>query len=128
MRDRQTLADRQAVYTHVSIRVEELSPGVASEHVDDDHLAPLLHIDQQVAQLAVVLVDQVDALWTNLLKGHDDAASNQLLTTEHRATDLLDKEETSLPSHVHYMHELYIQCVFILLWLCISFFIIHISS
>lgn len=63
---------------HVDVGVQELGPGVAGQHVDDDHLPPLLHIDQQVTQLPVVLVDQVDALRTNLLKRHDNAASNQL--------------------------------------------------
>lgn len=63
---------------HVDVGVEELCPGVAGQHVDDDHLAPLLHIDEQVAQLPVILVDQVDAFRANLLKCHDNTASNQL--------------------------------------------------
>lgn len=69
---------------HVDVGVQELRPGVAGQHVDDDHLPPLLHIDQQVTQLPVVLVDQVDALRTNLLKRHDNAASNQLQHSHNR--------------------------------------------
>lgn len=64
--------------THVDVRVKKLCPGVTGQHVDDDHLAPLLHVNQQVTQLPVVLVDQVNALRTNLLKSHDDAAGHQL--------------------------------------------------
>lgn len=64
--------------THIDVGVEELRPGVTGQHVDDDHLSPLLHVNQQVAQLPVVLVDQVNALRTNLLKGHNDAAGHQL--------------------------------------------------
>ena len=56
----------------------ELGAGVARQHADDDHLAPLLHVHQQVAQLAVVLVDQVDAVGTHLLEGHHHAAGHQL--------------------------------------------------
>lgn len=63
---------------HVDVGVEELGPGVAGQHVDDDHLAPLLHIDQEIAQLPVILVNQVDALRTNFLKCHDNTASDQL--------------------------------------------------
>lgn len=64
--------------THVDVRVKKLCPGVTGQHVDDDHLPPLLHVNQQVTQLPVVLVDQVNALRTNLLKSHDDAAGHQL--------------------------------------------------
>lgn len=64
--------------THIDVGVQELCPGVAGQHVDDDHLPPLLHVNQQVAQLPVVLVDQVNPLRTDLLKSHDDAAGHQL--------------------------------------------------
>lgn len=64
--------------THIDVRVEELGPGVAGQHVDDDDLPPLLHIDQEVTQLPVILVDQVDAFWANLLKRHNNAACHQL--------------------------------------------------
>ena len=67
-----------AAQTHVHVGVEELRPGVAGEHVDDDHLTPLLHVNQQVAELAVVLVDEVYALWTYLLKCHHHTPSHQL--------------------------------------------------
>lgn len=68
--------------THIDVGVEELCPGVARQHVDDDHLAPLLHVDQEVAQFPVVLVDQVDPLRAHLLKGHDHAACHQLWCSE----------------------------------------------
>ena len=55
--------------THVLIGWDKLGPGVAGHHPHDDHLSPLLHIHQQVAQLAVILVDEVDSLGTDLLKG-----------------------------------------------------------
>lgn len=64
--------------THIDVGVKKLCPGVTGQHVDDDHLPPLLHVNQQVTQLPVVLVDQVNALRTNLLKGHDDTAGHQL--------------------------------------------------
>lgn len=63
---------------HIDVWVEELGPGVAGQHVDDDDLPPLLHVDQEVTQLPVVLVDQVDSLRTHLLEGHDDASRHQL--------------------------------------------------
>lgn len=66
----------------------ELRPGVSRQHVDDDHLAPLLHVHQQVAQLPVVLVDQVDAVWAHVLKGHDHAAGHQLQHTESSHCDV----------------------------------------
>lgn len=64
--------------THIDIWVEELCPGVAGEHVDDDDLTPFLHINQQVTQLPVVLVDQVDALRAHFLKGHNNTSCYQL--------------------------------------------------
>lgn len=39
------------------------------EHVEDDHLAPLLHVHQETDQLAVVLVDQLDPVRANLAGG-----------------------------------------------------------
>lgn len=67
---------------HLLPGADELRPGVASQHGDDDHLAPLLHVHQQVAQLPVVLVDQVDAIWTHFLEGHHHAAGHQLHTND----------------------------------------------
>ena len=64
--------------THIHVGVEELRSGVAGQHVDDDDLPPLLHIDQEVTQLPVVLVDQVDAFWTHLLESHDNTSCHQL--------------------------------------------------
>jgi len=68
----------QGSHTHVLVGAEELGPCVAGQHVDDDHLPPLLHINEQVAELAVVLVDEVDALRADLLKCHHHAAGHQL--------------------------------------------------
>ncbi len=73
-------------YTHVDVGVEELRPGVACEHVDDDHLTPLLHINQQVTQLTVVLMDQIDAVRTHFLKRHHHTACYQLHTHTHTHT------------------------------------------
>lgn len=56
----------------------ELRPGVARQHVDDDHLAPLLHVHQQVTQLPVVLVDQINAIRAHVLEGHHNAAGHKL--------------------------------------------------
>lgn len=64
--------------TYINVGVEELSPGVAGEHVDDNYLAPFLHINQQVAEFTVILMDQIDPLWTNLLKRHHHTACHQL--------------------------------------------------
>lgn len=69
------------ILTHIHVWVEELGPGVTGEHVDDDDLPPLLHVDQEVTQLPVVLVDQVNALRTHLLKSHDNASCHQLQHT-----------------------------------------------
>ena len=66
------------IYTYVHVWVEELDPGIAGQHVDYDNLSPLLHVNQEVTQLPVVLVDQVDALRTHLLKSHDNASCHQL--------------------------------------------------
>lgn len=65
-------------FTNIDVWVEELGPGVAGQHVDDDDLPPLLYVNQKVTQLPVVLVDQVDSLRTHLLKSHNDASCNQL--------------------------------------------------
>lgn len=46
--------------------VSELRACVSGEHVDNDYLAPLLHLHQQYAQLAIVAVDQVNALRAHL--------------------------------------------------------------
>lgn len=45
-----------------AVRIKELSAGISGEHVDNDHLTPLLHLHQQHTQLAVVAMDQVYAL------------------------------------------------------------------
>lgn len=63
---------------HLSPRANKLCPGVACQHVYDDDLTPLLHIHQHVTQLPIVLMDQVDPIWTHLLKRHHHAAGNQL--------------------------------------------------
>lgn len=68
----------ERAYTHIDVWIEELGPCVASQHVDDDYLSPLLHINQEVTQLPVVFMDQVNALWTHLLKSHDDTPCHQL--------------------------------------------------
>ncbi len=67
--------------THIDVGVEELGPGITGQHVDDDDLPPLLHVNQEVTQLPVVLVDQVNALGTHFLKRHNNASCHQL---EHR--------------------------------------------
>lgn len=72
------LPPTSASVTHVDVGVEELCSGVAGQHVDDNHLPPLLHVNQEVAQLPVVLVDEVDALRANLLESHDDTSCHQL--------------------------------------------------
>lgn len=68
-------------FPHLLPGAGELRPGVAGQHGDDDHLTPLLHIHQQVTQLPVVLVNQVNAIWTHFLESHHDAAGNQLQKT-----------------------------------------------
>lgn len=67
-----------ATGTHVLRGAQELCARVAGEHADDDHLTPLLHVDEQVAELPVVLVDQVNALRAHLLKSHHHATRHQL--------------------------------------------------
>lgn len=55
-----------SVHTNPSIRVDKLRTGVSRQHVDDDHLTPLLNVHQQVTQLAVILVNEVNPFWTHL--------------------------------------------------------------
>ena len=50
------------------IGIDELGSRVSREHVDDDHLAPLVDIDQKSAELAIVFVDQINSIRTNLLE------------------------------------------------------------
>ena len=50
----------------LQVGVDELRPGVVGQHVDDDHLPPLLDIHQHVAELAEVLVDQVNTFGADL--------------------------------------------------------------
>lgn len=64
--------------THIDVWIKELGPGIAGQHVYDDDLPPLLHVNQEVTQLPVVLVDQVDALRTHFLKRHNNTACHQL--------------------------------------------------
>lgn len=64
--------------THSLVWIQELSSCISGQHVDDDHLAPLFDVYQEIAQLTIVLVDEVDALWADLLERHDDAAGDQL--------------------------------------------------
>jgi hypothetical protein len=40
-------------------RVEKVGPGVPRKHLQNDDLAPLVHVDQGVAELTKVLVNQV---------------------------------------------------------------------
>ena len=48
------------------VGIRELCAGVSREHVDDDYLAPLLNVNQEVAELTKVLVDELDTLGTDL--------------------------------------------------------------
>lgn len=48
------------------IGVSELRPSIASQHIDDQHLTPFVDIDQQIAQLAEVLVDKFNTLRADL--------------------------------------------------------------
>lgn len=59
-------------------RAQELRSCIAREHADDHHLAPLLHVNEQVAELPVVFVNQVDTFRTDLFKGHHYTARHQL--------------------------------------------------
>ena len=66
--------------SYILVWRDELRSCVASQHVDDRNLTPLVDVDEQAAQLAVVLVNQVDALRTDLLERLNRAASHQLKT------------------------------------------------
>ena len=41
-------------------------------------MPPLINVYEKVAELAVVLVYEVNSLWTDSLKGHDNTACNKL--------------------------------------------------
>ena len=65
-------------FSYIGIRVDELRACIASECVDDNHLAPFLNIYQEVAQLAVVLVDQICAFRAYLFKCLNGTSCHQL--------------------------------------------------
>ena len=69
-------------YTYCLVGIQELRPWVPGQHVDDDDLPPLLNVDQEVAQLAEVFMDEVNPVWTDLLKGVDDTTGNKLIHKE----------------------------------------------
>lgn len=50
----------------IRIGINELSARIAGQHINDDHLTPFVHIQQEIAQLAVVLVYQIYTFRTNL--------------------------------------------------------------
>ena len=64
--------------TDLLVGVNELCPGIACEHADDGHLTPLVHIYHQVAQFAIVLVNQVNPLRAHHLICHHHATCNKL--------------------------------------------------
>lgn len=75
---------------HLLPGADELRAGVACQHGEDDHLPPLLHVHQQVAQLPVVLVDEVDAIGAHFLERHHHAAGHQLRDKRRKAADESD--------------------------------------
>ena len=54
--------------TRTFVRIDELGSRVSSQHVDDNDLSPLVHVDQKRAKFAIVFVDEVDSIWANFLK------------------------------------------------------------
>ena len=60
------------------VRRDELGATVSGEHVNDCNLTPLVDVHQQTAQLAVVLVNQIDSLRTDLFKRLNGASRNKL--------------------------------------------------
>ena len=50
------------------VRVHELGSSIARQHVQHRHLAPLVDVDEKVAQTPVVLMDQVNALRADVFK------------------------------------------------------------
>ena len=56
------------------IRIDKLRSGVSREHVNDDHLAPLIDVDQKGTQLPVILVDEVDSVGAHFLESGNDGA------------------------------------------------------
>lgn len=69
---------------YILIGTDKLCPAVVSQHVENDHLAPLFHIHQQVAQFSVILVYQVYTLWADFHKGLDSTACHQLHSEEQK--------------------------------------------
>ena len=70
---------------HLLVWVDELCACISAEHVDDNHLTPLLHVDKKVAQFAVVFVDQVYPLRAHFLEGLDGTACYQLKPQQQEA-------------------------------------------
>ena len=62
----------------VPIRVDELGTAVFGEHVDDDHLTPFLHVNQQTTQFPIVFMDQVEVVGANFLERLDGASRHEL--------------------------------------------------
>lgn len=73
--------------THCFIWIDELHATISRQHVNDDDLPPLFHVDQQITQLAVVLVNEVDSLGADLLESLDGTACHQLQNTNR--TDII---------------------------------------
>ncbi len=68
--------DMSSLKTYLLIWVDKLSACVPGQHVNNDNLTPFLHINQQIAQLPVILVNQVYALRTHFLKGLNGTTSH----------------------------------------------------
>ena len=74
--------------------IQELCATISKQQLKDSDLSPLVHVDlpasvrdmkryqnmadQGVAELAELLVDEVQSLRANLLEGHDDATQHEL--------------------------------------------------
>ena len=61
---------------HIRLGVQELRARIAQQRAHDRHLTPLVHIWQHLAQLAVMRVQQIKALWANLVEHRDGTAKH----------------------------------------------------
>jgi len=64
--------------TYLLVGVNELCSCVLCKHVENGDLPPLIYVNQEAAQLAVILVDEVYTLRANCLKCHYNTACYKL--------------------------------------------------
>ena len=63
---------------YLFVWINKLCSGISCQHVNHCYLSPLIYVNQQVTQLAVVLVNQINPFGANFLKSHHCTTCNKL--------------------------------------------------